>query len=164
MPYKLFKTSALRSNIHVCVTYVITPSQVFLIIIWDLTIMHYLSWEVRLRWESRLERGRWLSSNQWRNWFLNAAFSAFTSVPGAKHQAALSMSQSLGFSLVFSLQKRDEDCDFPHSLIGKVPDALLQETKHNLCFKRGSIFRGRFDQVYKPTVISVWLCKCHVMV
>ena len=63
----------------------------------------------------------------------------------------LSMSQSLGFSLVFSLQKRDEGCNFPHSLIGRAPDALLKETKHKLCFKRGSICSGHFDQVYRPT-------------
>lgn len=50
MPYKLFRTYALRSTVRISVTYIIIiPSQVFLIIIWHLISMHSLSWEGRLR-------------------------------------------------------------------------------------------------------------------
>ena len=51
IPHKLFKTYALRSNVHISATYVIIiPSQVFLII-WYLITARYLSWEGSLRWE-----------------------------------------------------------------------------------------------------------------
>lgn len=131
MPYKLFKTYALRPNIHISVMYIIMiPSQVVLIIMWYLINMHYLSWEVGLRRKSGLERRLAFIKPMKKLFDFKHSFFWFCFGTWCKASGCtLSISQSPRFLVVFSSQKKKEGCGFPQRLTGRAPHALCKETK-----------------------------------